>query len=294
MAKKFGSAGAFKSALEAQLRMRSEQSGRPFSHYQTKFVLERFLARLFWNPRSPWLLKGGYAMDLRYRPQARTTKDVDLAVPLANADKSAISVANLRGHIQESVDFDPGDFLSFRIGEMRKEITNAPGGGTRFSCDAILLGKVYQRFSLDVSFGDFDFGKPERLVGEDFLDFAGLDPAIVFAIPKAQQFAEKIHAYSFPWQGRINTRTKDLVDMVLLIERANLDLDEVRDALRGTFGSRQSHPLPDVPPSPPQAWAIDFPGMAEEANLSTTDYLVGYAILNEYWSAHSLGKLPVF
>ena len=36
------------------------------------------LCRLFANAESPWLLKGGYAMELRIR-SARTTRDIDLA-----------------------------------------------------------------------------------------------------------------------------------------------------------------------------------------------------------------------
>ena len=34
---------------------------------------------LFVKPESPWLLKGGYAMELRLKT-ARTTRDVDLAL----------------------------------------------------------------------------------------------------------------------------------------------------------------------------------------------------------------------
>jgi len=41
----------------------------------------------------------------------------------------------------------------------------------------------------------------------------------MLAIPKPQQSAEKAHAYSVPWTGRLNTRTKDLAALVILIER---------------------------------------------------------------------------
>jgi hypothetical protein len=42
--------------------------------------MERLLARLFEDERGPWLLKGDYAFELRYRPNARTTRDLDLSV----------------------------------------------------------------------------------------------------------------------------------------------------------------------------------------------------------------------
>ena len=38
-------------------------------------------------------------------------------------------------------------------------------------------------------------------------------------ISAEQQFAEKLHAYTLPRLERVNTRTKDLIDMVLLIRR---------------------------------------------------------------------------
>jgi hypothetical protein len=60
----------------------------PFQTVQLKFAMERLLARLFHAPDPPWLLKGGFAMDLRFRPKARTTKDVDLSVSLATVGRT--------------------------------------------------------------------------------------------------------------------------------------------------------------------------------------------------------------
>ena len=86
MAKRFGSAAAFKASLEAHLRKEAAGRGKPLGTLQLKLVIERLLARLFHAPDPPWLLKGGFAMDLRFRPKARTTKDVDLTVAVAALD----------------------------------------------------------------------------------------------------------------------------------------------------------------------------------------------------------------
>lgn len=286
MAKEFKSAAAFKSSLEARMRSRAEERGVPLQTLQLKFVMERLLARLFHVAEPPWLLKGGFAMDLRYRPQARTTKDVDLSVSLT----ATLRPRELRGRLQEAADADLGDYLRFRIGELKSELTNAPEGGGRFPCEAMLLGKTYAKFHIDVGIGDALVGEPEKLTGDDLLEFAGLTPAVVFAIPRAQQFAEKVHAYTFPWSDWVNTRTKDLVDLVLLIERGTLDANGVRAALAATFDTRHTHPLPAHLLPPPDDWALDFPGMAEEAGLSTTDYLAAYASLSDYWERNTLGK----
>lgn len=202
MAKQFTSPTAFKASLEARLRARAAELAVPFQTLQLKFVMERLIARLFHAADAPWLLKGGFAMDLRFRPKARTTKDIDLSVTLV----SGRATGEFRDRLQTAADADLGDHLSFRIGELKAELTNAPQGGGRFPCEAVLAGKVYAKFHLDVGLGDAVVGEPERLTGDDLLDFAGIGPAVAFAIPKAQQFAEKVHAYTFPcgWGGRPN------------------------------------------------------------------------------------------
>lgn len=291
MAKKFASASAFKTALEARLRKRADEQGVPFSTLQLKFVIERLLARLFREQSPPWLLKGGFAMDLRFRPQARTTKDVDLSVVLLPGTAGPTSPA-LRDRLQAAADVDAGDFLTFRIGEPKSELTNAPQGGARYPCEAVLVGKAYARFHLDVGVGDALVGVPEELAGDDTLDFVGVAPARALAIPKPLQLAEKAHAYSFPWVGRLNTRTKDLVDLVILIERGPPDPGEIRLALRATFETRGTHPLPKALAPPPASWAADFPEMAQEAGISTTNYLEAFAVVSTFWASLSLGDSP--
>jgi Nucleotidyl transferase AbiEii toxin, Type IV TA system len=196
MAKRYGSAAAFKAALDAQLRKRSADLGMPLQTVQLKFVMERLLARLFRAPGPPWLLKGGFAMDLRFRPKARTTKDVDLSVSLAAVGAEPDFAGAIRDRLQAATAVDLGDWLAFRIGVPRRELTNAPGGGARYPCEAVLAGNVFARFHVDVAAGDPLVGEPERLVGDDLLAFAGIGPAAVLAIPAAQQFAEKVHAYT--------------------------------------------------------------------------------------------------
>ncbi len=288
MAKEFKTADAFKKALEAHLRRRATERGVPFSTLQLKFVIERLLARLFRTDPPPWLLKGGFAMDLRFRPRARTTKDVDLSVALVASSGGPVSAA-LREQLQEAVDVELGDYLTYRIGTPKKELTNAPGGGAQFPCEVVLVGKTYAKFHIDVGVGDAVIGTPERLVGEDMLDFAGVSPAAVFAIPKPQQFAEKVHAYTFPWGDRLNTRTKDLVDLVLLLERGVPNVTEIGAALTATFSTRKTHPLPPALNRPPERWKDEFVAMATEAGISTTDYLVAFELLEQFWADNSLG-----
>jgi len=61
----------------------------------------------------------------------------------------------------------------------------------------------------------------------------------------------RFHAYTFKWTGQLDTRTKDLVDFVLLIERGLPDVAGIQKALQATFSTRTTHPLPATLNPPP-------------------------------------------
>lgn len=291
MTRSYANAAAFRQALETRLRNVSQQRGMQIQGLRLKVAIERLLARLFHEPNPPWLLKGGYAMELRFRPKARTTRDLDLTLG-DPVDPEALTGRLVEVHeaLMDAAGLDLGDFFEFTIPPARSELTAAPGGGGVFSVIAKVAGRDFARFHIDIGFGDAVLGVPERLAGDDLLDFAEISPPVALAIPKAQQFAEKAHAYTFPWTDRENTRSRDLVDMVLLIERGELDLDAVRWAVIETFSHRRRHAVPPKLDPPPRAWAAEFPAMATEAGISTTDLDEAFSILHAYWGQlQSLG-----
>lgn len=290
MAKTFKTANAFRTSLEQRLKDLAASRRVPLNSLRLKVVIERLLARLFRDASPPWLLKGGYAMELRYRPNARTTKDIDLSVPIVPVDvANQTAIDSIRDELQAAADLDLGDFLIFRIGTPQREFRAPPLGGGRFPVEAVLAGKVYARFHIDIGFGDPVIGSPERLQADDMLAFAGIEPALVLAIPKAQQFAEKVHAYTFPWTDRPNTRTRDLIDLLTLIEAGMADAATLRDALRRTFETRGSHALPKSLLAPPETWSHDFDLMATETKLFTHDLLEGFRRFEQFWNENHLG-----
>ncbi|MGD8450874.1 MAG: nucleotidyl transferase AbiEii/AbiGii toxin family protein [Phycisphaerae bacterium] len=277
MGKQYDNPEAFKQALMMRLKNAAKKRALSVQDMQIKFLIERLLARLFAKASPPWVLKGGFAMELRYRPKARTTRDVDLTAATSSG------LTQIREQLQEAAALDLGDHLEFRIGSPRRELPGAPDGGARFPVEALLVGKVFGRFHVDVGIGDHVGEEPEVLVGDDLLGFAGIEPARALAIPKAQQFAEKLHAYTYAWDDRENTRVKDIVDMLLLIERGELDADNVAVAIRETFTRRDAHPVPSELAAPPISWASEFPALAEQADLSTADLDAAFEVLAAYF-----------
>lgn len=75
---KYNSGSAFRRALEDRLRMRSLQTGSPLVRLRKLVAFDRFLARLNQNQPGQWVLKGGFALQLRLGEKARTTKDIDV------------------------------------------------------------------------------------------------------------------------------------------------------------------------------------------------------------------------
>jgi hypothetical protein len=81
-AKSYKTAGAFRTALENRLQTRARDEGTDLQRLRRQVAFDRFLARMFSKgPKAtyPWVLKGGYAMELRVQ-SARTTKDLDLTL----------------------------------------------------------------------------------------------------------------------------------------------------------------------------------------------------------------------
>jgi hypothetical protein len=88
---KYASATAFRVALESRLKKLASEENLDLQRLRRQAAFDRLLCRVFAIPDAPWLLKGGYAMELRLKT-ARTTRDIDLAMrrlPLASADWDA-------------------------------------------------------------------------------------------------------------------------------------------------------------------------------------------------------------
>ena len=89
-------------------------------------------------------------------------------------------------------------------------------------------------------------------------------------ISREQQFAEKLHAYSLPRGEWVNTRTKDLIDMPLLIAQGKLDNRRMASAVAATFKRRATHGVPRRLEPPPAEWKPTFEALAGECGLKTS------------------------
>ena len=284
----YASATAFRVALESRLKKIAQEESLDLQRLRRQAAFDRLLCRLFAVPNAPWLLKGGYAMELRLKT-ARTTRDIDLAMkklPVSSVDWDG-NVANVLESLREAGNADLHDFFTFIFGDSTQDLGAAPYGGARFPVDARLAGRTFAKFHLDVSTGDV-LGEPyEMLSGRDWLGFAGIDSRKFSAISPEEQFAEKIHAYTLPRVDRENTRVKDLIDLVLLIERTKLDATRLPKVIRETFQRRKTHDIPSTLPSPPLSWFGPFSEMAAECSLEP-DMEKHFGVVAQFFSKLNL------
>lgn len=78
-ARQYDSGPAFRNAIEEHIKRISRDEAVDVQRLRRQIAFDRFLARLFSGDRSDWILKGGYAMELRFQV-ARATRDLDFTV----------------------------------------------------------------------------------------------------------------------------------------------------------------------------------------------------------------------
>ncbi len=264
----YSTAGAFRRALEERLKTASLTDQIDLNRLRRQVSFDRLLARLFREEPAPWVLKGGYALELRFKA-ARSTVDIDLTLQRVAATSSGVDTNQVvREMLQNVADVALGDWFEYLIGPPLLDLTAAPYGGARYPVEARMDERIFARFHLDAGIGDVVMQPLDTIICRDWLGFAGIESSQVWMIAREQQFAEKIHAYTLP-RNTANSRVKDLVDLALLIGSGGLDKQRILDALRLTFERRETHDLPADLLPPPADWQIPFQALAEECGLPT-------------------------
>lgn len=140
MKPRYATPAALRAALESRLNSRAAAEGLDVNRLRRQVAFDRLLCRLFRQADSPWLLKGGYAMELRLQ-SARTTRDMDLALrrlPGGAREWDAVAVRNL---LTEAVSLELEDGFVFVVGEPGMDLDAAPYGGSRFPVEARNRGR---------------------------------------------------------------------------------------------------------------------------------------------------------
>lgn len=188
----YTTAGAFRRALEERLKRASMSDQVDLNRLRRQVSFDRLLARLFREEPAPWALKGGYALELRFK-SARATVDIDLTLQRVVAGTVAGDDTNriVREMLQRAAGISLGDWFEFVIGPPVMDLMAAPYGGARYPVEARMDERIFGRFHLDAGIGDVVIQPLETILCRDWLGFAGIESSQVRMIAREQQFAEK-------------------------------------------------------------------------------------------------------
>jgi hypothetical protein len=256
----YATAGAFRRALEDRLKRIAHEGKVDVNRLRRQVAFDRLLARLFQPDQTPWILKGGYALELLF-DTARATIDIDLTLPGVDATSGQTNDV-IREMLQQAAGASLDDWFEFAIAAPIMDLDAAPYGGARFPVEAKVDARIFARFHLDVGVGDVVMQPVDVITCRDWLAFAGIARPSVRIIPREQQFAEKLHAYTLP-RSTPNSRVKDLVDLALLVRAGELAPSTVSAAIDATFGRRATHAVPRHLDPPPADWLNQFAELSE-------------------------------
>lgn len=272
---KYKNASAFKMAVQSKLKAISREEGIDINRLYRHVGYTHFLSRLFHDRQVPWALKGGHALELRLQ-ESRATKDVDLSLKEGKffSQNGEERIKAIKEEIIKRARIDLFDFFDFIVTGPKMELENAPYGGARFGVEVQIEGKIFTTFDLDVGIGDVWIEPHDDLVLKNYLDFSGFESREINVINVEQHFAEKIHAYTLPREGRTNSRVKDLVDLYLLVQEGGMDQKLLINALNLTFERRATHEVPEFLIDPPTDWDKKFKTFGLEISIEEAFLMV--------------------
>jgi Nucleotidyl transferase AbiEii toxin, Type IV TA system len=237
----YETAEALRMALEQRLNDRSRETGVSIDRLRRRVVFERVVARLAHAEPGKWVLKGGMALEVRLRDRARLTKDIDLGL------RDAVSAhAALHERLVDALAVDPFDDRFVLAAGPVAELGPDGGGHTtwRSSVVAHLAGRPFGGVRIDVSSRAHELERTDTVPLPNSLAFADIHAPTVEVIDVNRHAAEKFHAMLREFGDRENTRVRDLLDLVLLVENELLDRMALGSAVREVWQEREAAPPP--------------------------------------------------
>lgn len=249
---------AFATSVRDRLKVEAKRRGRPFNELEREFVLQRFLARVFADSASPWVLKGGAGLLIRL-PDARYSRDLDLLHPSTDLPTAIAELGQLSRRGEDPFTFTVGTPVAMAGG-----VT-----GAQVKVEASLGALSFHRFPIDVSTALPFIARLERHRPPPVVEVPEVGPLPLFTLfPLADQIADKVCAM-YQRYGSIqaaSSRYRDLVDLVLITTHFQIDAAETAAALSAE-STRRATTLPATLQSPGGPWRRGYPSTARKTAL---------------------------
>lgn len=271
-------AAALRASLEQRLKNRAQQEGLSIDRLRRQVTVERLLARLEGAQAGCWVLKGGMALEVRLGGVARATKDLDLGLRLAPPDHQ--EAADL---LTEALVYDADDHFDFTVIRVKPLAIERAGDILRASVRCRLAGREWATIQVDIGIRTHELAETERLRVPGNLEFADIAPPTIETIDLARHVAEKFHGMLVEFDDRENSRTRDLADLVLLVEHDLIDPAAARSSIVDVFAERDTA-LPAVLPALPASWPSTYASIAEEHGIHPASFDEAVNLIAGLWA----------
>lgn len=217
-----------------------------------------------------FFVKGGVAIELRLGLLARATRDLDIGL--------CAPPAELLPFFDAALEVGFGDFRLRRRGEARA----LDNGALALEISIEYLGRPWATVDVDLSPAIADVETDP--VPPIALTELGLEsPRFVPCLAVPAQIAQKIHALTEPEpRGRPNPRARDVLDVLLLAQRPEVDPSAIRAACERIFAERAAHTWPVSSFTFPPGWHGILTELAREVRYDTDDVVIIEQRFNSY------------
>jgi hypothetical protein len=259
---RYATAAAQRASLDERIKTEAERTAITHDRLRKAVGFHRLVARFAGTGDERWAVKGGTVLLWRIGYDVRATKDLD-SNWLGSRD-------DLDGFLRAVASEHEGDWFRFEIGS-RRPLQGEALGGLRYRVTALLDGREFTAFRLDINFVD-NLGSTESIeVPDPLMGKNRFGSATVRVISVAQHLAEKLHAVSRTYTSGASSRPKDAYD-TLMLARSGLipDAGTVWDAVVRTFTLRNTE-IPYEPPRLPEAWNAELEILLAEQVAKTVD-----------------------
>jgi hypothetical protein len=179
----------------------------------------RFLSRIFSEGvTSDWVLKGGTGMLARI-PSTRSTRDVDLYRQGFSLDQALVDLKRL-------TEVDLGDHFRFEYAGHEEAIgaeTQPYTEGYRVSFNVFIGAMARGSLHVDLAVGAGMTAQVTTNAPASTLELPKLVSYPYRLYPVVDQIADKVCATMNLYDGRVSSREKDLVDLVVLAATQDID-----------------------------------------------------------------------
>jgi hypothetical protein len=182
-----------------------------------------------------------------------------------------------------TIDLDH-DYFIFTVGAPERLRDDGGGFPTwRAKVGAQLADKPFGRVQLDVSPRAHELHATDRLAIPNSLAFAGVPAVEVEAVDIHRHAAEKFHGMLRDFGERENSRVRDLVDLIILLEHGLLVPERTAAAIRTVWLERNSTEPPDDLLPLPESWPDRYQRLAASHDLDIPPYPAAVAHVTQLW-----------